>query len=323
MGKQAFVVAGLRAIDVGMPRVAEVLVSRELHASGAAHYHAYLKYSSRINVRDMKKWDLGGVHPCIKTVSDWKGWVRYVMKDGDFVNDGVDLSDVNELSKKEKANAWSKAIELVKTSCKAEDGYAVLMKAQPQQWLVNSARIMSSLVGIASEARKEKNPLPVKMTRWCAAIEAIDISKPAGSEMSEDLVATHILVGSTGIGKTEAAKYLLRKALGDKTRILFVNHAEDFKGQEGLYDCFVWDEACFNSTQGVGKVAWSREQQIAICGHDGHPRTLLTRHSNVVIPPMVPRVFTCNFLSRCIDDNDPAINRRVVVHDFGFNKLYV
>lgn len=322
-GKLPFLVDSLKAINLGMARVASYVVSRELHESGTAHYHAYVKYTSRLNVRDMRKWDVLGVHPCIKTVNDWKGWVRYVIKDGDFVSDGVDMASLTEMSKKDKSSAWAKAIALTTETCKAQDAIELLMKAQPQQWLVNSTRIAATLNGIAIESRKRKFPLPVKTTRWIKEVEEIDVSKPSGCEMSEDLVATHILVGSTGIGKTEAAKYLLRKTYGDDCRILFVNHAEDFKGQEGLFDAFVWDEACFNTPQGANKMPWSREQQIAICGHDMHPRTLVTRHSNVVIPPMTPRVFTCNFLSRCVDMNDPAIDRRVVVHDFGFTQLYV
>jgi hypothetical protein len=189
--------------------------------------------------------------------------------------------------------------------------------------MLNSARITATLVACATEARAKLKPLPVKDTRWIKEIMALDINQRVGSEMSDDLYATHILCGNTGIGKTEAAKFLLKKALGDKCRILFVNHAEDFKNQDGLYDAFVWDEANFNSPQGTNRVPWTREQQIAICGRDAHPRTIHARHSNVVIPPDMPRVFTCNYLERCVDTNDEAIMRRVIVHNFDKKKLYV
>lgn len=202
-----------------------------------------------------------------------------------------------------------------------QDGAEIIKRAQPQQWLLNSARIMATLVQCAAEARRKRHPLPVKETRWIKDIEELDINKRYGDgEDTYHLVP--ILVGDTGIGKTEAAKYLLKKALGPEARILFVNHTDDFKGQEGLYDAFVWDEAMFNTPQGPNKIPWPREQQIAICGRDEHPRTLSARHSNVVIPPDMPRVFTCNYIERCIDIHDPAIMRRVRVFDFDNQKLY-
>lgn len=310
----------VKKIEVGVQRVTEVIVSKERHQSGTAHYHAYVKYSSRINVRDMRRWDILAVHPNIATVSDWKGWVRYVMKDGDWCNDGVDIAQITRASKAERSGAWERALAVVRETCNPSKGVELIRALQPQQWILNSTRIMATFTAEAALVHSEKFPLPVKETRWRSVVTDIDIlTKKDGSD---DLTPVCILVGDTGIGKTEAAKFLLKRALGDACRILFVNHAEDFKNKDGLYDAFVWDEASFNTPQGVNKVPWTREQQIAVCGWDAHPRTLFTRHSNVVIPPMIPRVFTCNYLQRCVDIHDPAVERRVRVIDFGRHKLY-
>lgn len=309
----------VEAINVGVQRVDEIVLSKEKHVSGKSHYHCYVKYSSRINVRDMRRWDLHGVHPNIATVSDWKGWVKYVIKDGLYVYKNINLADLTRPTKSERSGAWEKALCVVRETADPNKGCEILKTLQPQQWILNSSRISATLTMEAALVHSSRFPLNVKDTRWIDDVCAINI---LDKEEGADLTPVTILVGETGIGKTEAAKYLLKKAMGDSTRILFVNHAEDFKGKEGLYDCFVWDEANFNSPQTANRIPWAREQQIAICGWDNHPRTLHTRHSNVVIPPGIPRVFTCNYLPRCVDMHDAAIARRCRVVDFGNQKLF-
>lgn len=310
----------IKAIEVGSPKIEEFLLAKELHESGKSHYHGYLRYTSRLNVRDMRTWDIERVHPNIKTVSDWRGWVKYCMKDGTFIQENVPMGDVDKVDKEERKGAWKAALAAVAESCNPNDGADILRRLQPQQWVINSSRIMATLIAESATAHADKFPLAIKTTRWIDDVLNLDIT--IKNDLSVDLTPTVILVGDTGIGKTEAAKFLLKKAYGDNARILFVNHAEDFKGKSGLYDAFVWDEAAFNTTQNQQKTPWTREQQLAVCGFDNHPRTLHTRHSNVVIPPGIPRIFTCNYLNRCVDADDPAIARRIHVVNFGARKLF-
>ena len=308
----------LESCNVGTPRVSALVLSKEQHTNGKHHYHAYLGYTSKLNVRNMRTWDLKGVHPNIKIAGDWKGWVRYVIKDGNYIVRNVDIDDIMTPSKAEKSKAWEMALKVVRETGNPKDGADILSRLQPQQWVLNSARIMATLVSEATQAQMARNPLKIKTTNWVKLVEDVDITLK--NDASDDYTPVTILTGSTGIGKTEAAKYLLKRTYGDACRILFVNHAEDFKGKEGLYDAFVWDEANFNSS--VANTPWSREQQIAICGHDSHVRTILARYSNVIIPPNIPRIFTCNYLNRCVDMEDPAIARRCQVVDCGSKLLY-
>jgi hypothetical protein len=314
------IVKDLKSIAVGSPKINECLVAKEAHENGKHHYHGYLRYTARLNVRDMRTWDIKGVHPNIKTVSDWRGWVKYCMKDGVYIQEGLPMDAIEKADKEERKGAWKAALAAVAESCNPNDGADILRRLQPQQWVINSARIMSTLVNEAAMAHGSKFPLEVKTTKWIDDVMNLDIT--IKNDLSADLTPTVILVGDTGIGKTECAKFLLKKAYGETTRILFVNHAEDFKGKSGLYDAFVWDEAAFNTTQNQQKAPWTREQQLAVCGFDNHPRTLHTRHSNVIIPPGIPRIFTCNYLSRCVDADDPAIARRIHVVNFGAKKLF-
>jgi hypothetical protein len=114
MGGKDNLLEKLKAQRFGNNQVECVLVAREMHENGKAHYHAYVKYTSRINVVNMRSWDFYDVHPNIKVVSDWRKWVRYVIKDGDIANDGVDIDAAQEMGKTEKSKAWADAMALVR-----------------------------------------------------------------------------------------------------------------------------------------------------------------------------------------------------------------
>lgn len=114
LGGKEHILEKLKAQRFGNNQVECALVSRETHKNGKAHFHAYVKYTSRINVVNMRSWDLYDIHPNIKVVSDWRKWVRYVIKDGDYVNWEVDIDAAMEQSKQEKSKAWANAMAKVR-----------------------------------------------------------------------------------------------------------------------------------------------------------------------------------------------------------------
>ena len=281
------------------------VVAHELHEDGSDHYHVFLHTKTRVDKSDPTLFDAFGVHPSIKVINPPGPWITYITKDGDYLIDGCQIPGERKRKAKEdyfasalmkaRAGDLKGAIELVKTN-------------EAMRWCLQSSQITAALKAEAASFRREQRPV-VPRAGWIPEVEAIDL---LAKREGEDFPRVHILVGHAGIGKTEAAKYLLRKA-GCQS-ILVVNRLDDLKKLEH-YDGFIWDEIDLQSSKK------DREFQIGMCDM-AEDRSFDARYHNVEIPAGFPRIFTCNFLNRAIDIQDSAIERRVEVHDFHFNKLF-
>lgn len=64
------------------------VVSREQHADGSPHIHAVLVYSSPRRIRSSRAFDFRGYHPNIQSARNVHDCVKYVKKDGNFVEHG-------------------------------------------------------------------------------------------------------------------------------------------------------------------------------------------------------------------------------------------
>lgn len=116
-------------------------------------------------------------------------------------------------------------------------------------------------------------------------------------------ITTLVIVGPTGIGKTEFAKSLLPKAL-------FIRHLDrllEYQSEE--YEGIIFDDMAFTHMH--------REAQIHLldwdCDSDMH-----IRYTVATIPRNTRKIFTCNERNGPIfDELDPAIKRRIT------NKIYL
>lgn len=59
------------------------VIGRELHENGKLHWHAWVYYNDKLDVKNERAFDAKGVHPNI--IKPQKMWKAYCMKDGDFV----------------------------------------------------------------------------------------------------------------------------------------------------------------------------------------------------------------------------------------------
>lgn len=59
-------------------------LGRELHEDGNPHYHAYLKYERKLNLRNPNFFDIQLFHPNIQKCKSTNDTLKYVTKDGDF-----------------------------------------------------------------------------------------------------------------------------------------------------------------------------------------------------------------------------------------------
>lgn len=119
--------------------------------------------------------------------------------------------------------------------------------------------------------------------------------------LDHDWTKTQIFLGPTGCGKTTYALQLLPKAL-------FCTHMDklaEYNIED--YDGIIFDEASF--------VHLPREAQIHLCDQD-QMRSLHVRYVCAEIPANTKKIFTSNKRLGDVVLEDPAILRRIQVHEF-------
>lgn len=279
--------------------------SVEKHQNGKRHFHVYLKFGRRMDRAGARLFDCFGVHPNIKVAN--RQWITYVVKHGDFIYEGVILPEDKSAATKARREAYTVAMKL------AFDGnvpaaMSHLRTHQPERYVLQSDRIGACMQSEYLRGRAERTPLRVYDSGWSEEALAV---RAFESLPGEDWIRVPILYGPSGIGKTELAKMLLRRA--GHERVLVVSNIEDLHRLHE-FTAFIIDECCFNADDRPGG-AWARELQIGLVDV-GCDRSFPARYRNVFVPAGIPRVITCNVLLRALNVADAAINRRVSIFEF-------
>lgn len=99
--------------DIG--HITKFCIGREVHFSGAVHFHCYCSFLGRPHYKDVRCFDLRIAgderHPNIRLLSkekDVQAAIHYCRKDGEFVLDGVRLypTPINFIKRKADDDAW-------------------------------------------------------------------------------------------------------------------------------------------------------------------------------------------------------------------------
>lgn len=283
------------------------VVSKELHADGKVHYHAYIRFQPKCDTINARYFDINGVHPNITHNEGPRKMINYVIKDGDYIADKVLIDAKTKTQNHDEA--YANALKLAGEG-HVNEAHAALREGDPSHYCRAYTAIAAALKAEYERNAIQRAPVVIKETNWCTDDQFIDLNAFVGRE---DYKRTHILVGPAGIGKTQLAKYLLHKA-GCK-RIAVVRQVEqmrEYKDADGI----VFDELNVNA----GDKKWEREAQVGIvCNADN--ASLPARYGNIELRSNVLRVITTNVLNRCIDFSDAAIARRITVHELT-NQLY-
>lgn len=294
--------------------VEKCVVCREVHENGKYHFHAALTFNPKCSTRDVTFFDFSGVHPNIGTRENWKAMVAYVTKDGDFVCHNFDPGNVTGRRKESRDDIYKQALKLAFDG-KLEDAKRLVRDSDPMRWCMNMSQISSALLASYHEGKAQSNPVVVLEDRWVTPLVTIDLTARLEGE---GWIRTHVLVGESGIGKTEFAKFLLRKA--GCQRIEVVRSAEMLKTMIDSVDGFVFDELNCNAPDVRGG-RWTRESQIALVDRN-EEGALPARYSDVHLKRHIVRIVTTNSLHRALDWQDGAIARRITVHDLGNVRLF-
>lgn len=64
------------------------IVSREEHQDGNQHFHCLLGWDDKKNIQSATYFDYQGHHPNIQAARNTRKTIKYIVKDGDFINQG-------------------------------------------------------------------------------------------------------------------------------------------------------------------------------------------------------------------------------------------
>lgn len=251
-----------------------ICVSEEQHKDGNIHFHAAVRVDKPIRTRDERFWDWLGIHPNIQSARNWKHWVKYVKKDGNYIEDGAedcgDIETVPEL------------IELAKNSDKLSFlAYMSLKRFSYASTIWEMAH--------PEETHTVTNDLIMNLP---ARVDPCIYSYFTRDTWDREKVL--ILWGDTGLGKTTMAKILIQKPA------LMVSHLDDLKKyRSGYHQGIIFDDV---SIKHLPETA-----QIHLCDYND-TRSIHVRYGTVTIPRGTEKIFTCN---QYPVGEHPAISRRV------------
>lgn len=95
------------------------LICEELHQDGKKHYHAYFKFHKKLDTRNVRAFDINGIHPNIKAVKKGEDHViQYIMKGGNYEGNVTEASLYptanNFVKKRQDFQAWSRYMQEAK-----------------------------------------------------------------------------------------------------------------------------------------------------------------------------------------------------------------
>jgi hypothetical protein len=291
-----------------------MIVCEEQHDNEKRHYHVYIEFADKVKIRNADKhFDFMGVHANVRVVraTPWNV-VVYVKKDGNFIVHGEIRAKEPAEKKRKKDDIYGEAFGMAKDG-DLKAAVEHLLTNDPRHYATHSKAIGQTLEQVATAAMATNNPLPVFNDGWTDVANAVTVTERVAGET---YLRVPVLVGPSGIGKTELAIKVLKQA--GCRQILIARHLEDLKSQK-FFDGVVFDELKMNVKK--SKDDDNREQQIGLVDR-AHDSTIECRHSNAKLPAHVHRVITTNHLIRALDFIDPAIARRITVHAFT-EKLFV
>jgi len=176
-------------------------VSKENHADGGTHIHAYFRFTRKLDLTGPRVFDIDGFHPnVVPNVRSPKKCLEYVQKDGDFIA-SADIVAMIEKSGPKKT--WK---DLVEECTTRSDFMRAAFDYSPRDFVLNLERIEY----FANYHYRDAVPeyvqpdydwnVPTALTDWAE----INVRARIPGERPKSL----ILVGPSRIGKTTWARSL-------------------------------------------------------------------------------------------------------------------
>lgn len=65
--------------------LSEWIIAEEKHQDGNLHFHVGLRTHDKLHIRDAAYFDCNGRHPNVQAAKNWKAWVKYCKKEGNYI----------------------------------------------------------------------------------------------------------------------------------------------------------------------------------------------------------------------------------------------
>ena len=121
-------------------------IAQEVHESGKHHYHAFVKWTTKVDIKNSRAFDLHGVHPNI-IKSPGKGFEAYVTKDKNYETNYFEM------------DAYAQASEM----SDPEEACEFLWKKRPRDMCLNGDRVLANLMRKRQKMDPLKDPDSFKM----------------------------------------------------------------------------------------------------------------------------------------------------------------
>lgn len=248
-------------------------IASEQHKTGQWHFHVAAKWSTPFRSRNERVFDIGRIHPNVQSARKFSAWVKYVKKDGDYIEEGY--YEDNKPTEKE-----------------------IIERAKSMDKLQFLAYMSVNKLHYASQIWEMAHPDLTHTITAEMVFNTIDRCDPViiKAFITDTWDDTKVLVlwGDTGLGKTSMAKILVPKPA------LMVSHLDDLKKFRAEYHKgIIFDDV---SIQHLPETA-----QIHLLDYLD-TRSIHVRYGTVTIPKNTPKIFTCNNFP--VSDI-PAIRRRI------------
>jgi len=259
-------------------KVSYCLVAQEKHKDDGLHLHVIIIFKKKIDIKRADYFDLyhdfKTYHPNIQTCKSITKSIKYVKKDGDFIENGSLEENEKQVMIPEFDNSLTKQ-EWMILCCeqKIPFGYALLIWDENQP-----AKTINTI-----ESFDPSNKLRITCPKLQLLIPTLDHLK------------SYLIVGPSGCGKTTWAKLYCEKPS------LLVTHMDDLKNfRIDFHKSIIFDDMSFNHLDAILQIPIVDRYDL---------RSVHCRYSCAVIPAGVQKIFTCNTIPFKIEV--PQIARRI------------
>jgi len=143
-------------------------ISREQHADGTLHLHAYISLTRKLNTTNQHVFDVRGFHPNIQSARNLKAVIAYVIKDGNFISN-LPTTDLSANGSTTKKRTWG---EILEESTNGANFLTMVRQEYPREYCIHNQRLREMAANEWPEVPLPYQPsftqftIPMELQEW-------------------------------------------------------------------------------------------------------------------------------------------------------------